>query len=277
MRIAAVSDIHSNLAALRSVLEDIDGRSAEVDRIICLGDLVGRGPSPNEVLEMLREHDVESVRGNYDDAVARGTFESGNDFPSTEAEEADRRAVAWTRSTLTSMNLEYVEGLPRDLRLFPAASGVRVKRNQEDERTAEYRRTFFTRALFGGLARTPVPTARRILALHGSPRALNEFVRADTARSMLATIGQAAQADVLLTSHAAESFQRAEAGVVFVGVGAVSGLRSTPGVAEYAIVEIGSEVHASFESVSYDAAETLHGLERHGLPRPIGIPSWAGS
>jgi predicted phosphodiesterase len=266
MRVAAFSDVHGNLMALLTVLDSIDGQAPPVDRILCLGDLVGRGPHPNEVINMLRERDIDSVRGNYDDAVANGRNESGNDFSSTVEEDADRRALAWTRVTLTAENLEYLQQLPRDLRLFPAASGVRVKRDQEDEGTAEYRRNFVTRALFGGLVRTPPRTARRVLALHGSPRALNEFVRADTANSMLVTIGQAAQADVMLSGHAGTAFEREAAGHVYVGVGSVSGLRSIPGTAEYAIVEIGSEVHTQFEALSYDAAEHERAIDAYGLP-----------
>jgi predicted phosphodiesterase len=49
MKIAAFSDIHSNLLALMKVLVDI--RKQDVDQVFCLGDLVGYGPHPNEVVE----------------------------------------------------------------------------------------------------------------------------------------------------------------------------------------------------------------------------------
>ena len=53
MKLAIISDIHGNLYALMRVLEDIDDE--KVDSIICLGDLVGYGPHPNEVISMIRE------------------------------------------------------------------------------------------------------------------------------------------------------------------------------------------------------------------------------
>ncbi len=53
MRIAVISDIHGNLYALREVLEDIDNQN--IDSIICLGDLVGYGPHPNEVIALIKE------------------------------------------------------------------------------------------------------------------------------------------------------------------------------------------------------------------------------
>jgi predicted phosphodiesterase len=49
MNIAVISDIHGNIFALKAVLEDIKNRN--VDTIICLGDLVGYGPFPNEVID----------------------------------------------------------------------------------------------------------------------------------------------------------------------------------------------------------------------------------
>ncbi len=49
MRLAVISDVHSNVYALEAVLEDIKGRG--VEKIVCAGDLVGYAPFPNEVIE----------------------------------------------------------------------------------------------------------------------------------------------------------------------------------------------------------------------------------
>lgn len=67
MKVAVISDIHSNIEALDAVLEDIKGRNCE--KIICLGDLVGYGPHPNEVLQKMMSLDISIVMGNYDEAV----------------------------------------------------------------------------------------------------------------------------------------------------------------------------------------------------------------
>lgn len=66
--IAIISDIHSNLEAFRAVLEDIMNR--DITRIICLGDLVGYGPNPREVLELSMDFET-TIVGNHDDAVVR--------------------------------------------------------------------------------------------------------------------------------------------------------------------------------------------------------------
>lgn len=56
MKIAIISDIHANVYALINLLEDID--IEKVDTIICLGDLVGYGPHPNEVISMIRRRHI---------------------------------------------------------------------------------------------------------------------------------------------------------------------------------------------------------------------------
>lgn len=72
MKIAAISDIHGNVYALMKVLEDIDEQ--RVDKIICLGDLVGYGPHPNEVIALIRRREVPCIKGNYDASVVDGDY-----------------------------------------------------------------------------------------------------------------------------------------------------------------------------------------------------------
>jgi len=159
VRFAVISDIHANLSALQAVLHAIEVEEEPVDRVICAGDTVGRGPHPNEVLGLLRDRAVEVVRGNYDDAIAYDRIGSGVDFADAASEAADQQALAWTRRTVTPQNLEYLRHLPRDVRLFPLPSGVRVKRDELRKRQSEYGRSLFRRAIFGSLYR---PTPERI-------------------------------------------------------------------------------------------------------------------
>ena len=64
--IALVSDLHSNLEALEAVLKDLAPRNAA--RVYCLGDVVGYGPNPNEVIDHARKFDL-TILGNHDEAV----------------------------------------------------------------------------------------------------------------------------------------------------------------------------------------------------------------
>lgn len=68
MKLAVLSDVHSNLEALQAVLQAIDARGA--DALYCLGDVVGYGADPAACVDLIRERCVAVVRGNHDEAVA---------------------------------------------------------------------------------------------------------------------------------------------------------------------------------------------------------------
>ena len=67
MRIAIISDIHGNLDAFEQVLADID--RSNIDEIVSLGDNIGYGPQPEEVVELIQTRRIESVIGNHELAV----------------------------------------------------------------------------------------------------------------------------------------------------------------------------------------------------------------
>jgi putative phosphoesterase len=66
MNIGVISDIHGDYGALEAVLDKLD-HYHEVDYILCAGDLVGRGPQQNEVVETIRRRNIPAVRGNHDE------------------------------------------------------------------------------------------------------------------------------------------------------------------------------------------------------------------
>jgi predicted phosphodiesterase len=67
MSLAVISDIHANLEAFEAVLQDIDGRG--IARIVCLGDLIGYGPNPEEVVRLIRDRAIPTVAGNHEMGV----------------------------------------------------------------------------------------------------------------------------------------------------------------------------------------------------------------
>src|ERR1017187_2087367 len=109
MRYLILSDIHANLTALDTALEAAKG---QWDKTVCLGDLVGYGPDPNEVIDRVRALGALTIRGNHDKAV------SGQADPE-EFNPMARNAVLWTRERLRAENLEYIEKLPKG----PVAEG----------------------------------------------------------------------------------------------------------------------------------------------------------
>ena len=70
MKIAIISDIHSNLEALKRVFASIDERQAEA--VYCLGDIVGYGSYPNECIELVREKCSIVLQGNHDAGACDG-------------------------------------------------------------------------------------------------------------------------------------------------------------------------------------------------------------
>jgi diadenosine tetraphosphatase ApaH/serine/threonine PP2A family protein phosphatase len=103
MRLGIVSDIHGNLEALETVLADLDRRG--VDDLVCLGDFVGYGASPNECVDRLRPRISGAVVGNHD-AAAIGRLSLG-DFNSDAA-----TAARWTEQALSPETRAYLESLP---------------------------------------------------------------------------------------------------------------------------------------------------------------------
>lgn len=109
MKLAVISDIHGNLYALMKVLEDIEDQ--KVDSIICLGDLVGYGPHPNEVVALIRRRNIPCLKGNYDASVVDGSYTyiretSINSF-----------SLPWTVKELRAENRYFLDNLPTSITL----------------------------------------------------------------------------------------------------------------------------------------------------------------
>jgi predicted phosphodiesterase len=108
MRLAIISDIHSNLAALEKSLAII--AEQHVDAIVCLGDLIGYGANPNECIELVRHATPHILLGNHDEAaVELSRTEYFNPLA--------RAAAEWTHKELTNEHSEFIRQLPYTLEL----------------------------------------------------------------------------------------------------------------------------------------------------------------
>ena len=113
MKIAVISDIHSNIYALDSVLADIETKG--VDMTVCTGDLVGYGTRPNEVIETLKKNKILTIMGNYDDAIGNLKIVCGCDYPDPKDAEKAGLSMHFTGQTTTKENKEYLKNLPKEL------------------------------------------------------------------------------------------------------------------------------------------------------------------
>ena len=108
MRVAVVSDIHSNLPALEAVLAAIE--DAGVEEVWCLGDVVGYGAEPDACADLVRERCDLCLAGNHDLAVLGGLDIAA--FSDTAAE-----AVRWTQANAAESTIEFLRELePTGLR-----------------------------------------------------------------------------------------------------------------------------------------------------------------
>jgi putative phosphoesterase len=98
MKLGLISDIHGDPAALELALAHL--RSLGVDRIVSAGDLVGYGPSPDRVVELLQDREIPSVRGNHD----RWALERGAGVPD-----------GFGGGTPSAHSLEHLAALPTEL------------------------------------------------------------------------------------------------------------------------------------------------------------------
>jgi predicted phosphodiesterase len=98
------SDIHGNLEALRQVMDSM--KRYGVERRVCLGDIVGYGPFPNECVEMVAEQSDVVILGNHDNvAVGRESSEEWNNYNA-------QRAIKWTREVLKPASADFLGKLP---------------------------------------------------------------------------------------------------------------------------------------------------------------------
>ncbi|QEY33001.1 metallophosphoesterase [Synechococcus sp. RSCCF101] len=111
---AVISCLHANLAAVEAVLADIDRLG--IDTITCLGDLVGYGPQPNEVVELVRERGIPSCQGCWDEDIIEGLNACECSYPSQLAERRGHLAHHWTAAQLTDENKDFLASLPTSLR-----------------------------------------------------------------------------------------------------------------------------------------------------------------
>ncbi len=115
MKIAVLSCIHANLPALEAVLRDIEKNHC--DAIYSLGDLVGYGPHPNEVVNKIRELQIPSTQGCWDEDIVEGLNACECSYPSLLAEKRGRMAHEWTNQQITPENREFLAKLPLMLHL----------------------------------------------------------------------------------------------------------------------------------------------------------------
>ena len=124
MRTAILSDIHANLIGLQACLDALE--RLRVERVFCLGDIVGYNPWPNECIQIIRERSIPCIMGNHD-RVAAGLEEPDN-FNALATE-----AILWTRGILSQAHKAFLAKLPDRRALDKSAVLVHGSPRDPDE------------------------------------------------------------------------------------------------------------------------------------------------
>jgi predicted phosphodiesterase len=239
MRIAVIADVHANLVALRRALDDIERRG--VDRIVCLGDVVGYNSSPRETIALLKSLAIESVQGNHD-LMAVGRIEPVRCGPNA------RRAIQWTRQVLGGDDKKYLLSLPDrlivdgEILLLHSALGDPCVYLQTP---GQFREQF-------AAIRRSQPAARICLTGHTHVRIVVE-------------VNPAGQVRIHHPSHVrlrADCFY-------FLNPGSVGHPRDDDYRASYAIYDSGSRA-VVFRKVSYDSRRVRRENEQHAIYTDLG-------
>jgi predicted phosphodiesterase len=245
-RFAVFSDVHGNLPALEAILADIEGRSVAV--VLCLGDLVGYGPQPNEVAALLHERGIPTLMGNYDQGIGFSTGDCGCVYKTDEQRAEGAVSLAFTDQATT-------------------------------DETRAFLRTLEDRFLLD----TP---AGELLAVHGSPRRINEYLFEDRPQSAMARMANDNPYRAILFGHTHLPYTRevgrnGDGSTLFINVG--SGGRPKDGDWRvcYAIVNpaglTAGEPAVEFVRVPYDYGRLERALAATSLITAFTAPpDWSG-
>jgi putative phosphoesterase len=226
MRIAIISDVHGNIHALDAVLADVEAQHP--DRVYCLGDLVGYGAFPNEVVGRIRERGIPTIIGNYDDGVGFERDECGCAYKEETDRQLGQRSLEWTKAHTIADNKAFLRGLLPQIRF--EADG------------------------------------KRVLLVHGSPRKINEYLFEDRPLSSFERLAQSSDADVILFGHTHVPYTKSAGGVLFVNAGSVGKPKDGDPRACYALLDLTSATPVHFRRVEYDIAGAASAIRATDLP-----------
>jgi putative phosphoesterase len=226
MRIAVLSDIHANLHALQAVWQDIEQQNP--DSIYCLGDLVGYGAYPNEVVAFLREREIPTVMGNYDEGVGYDLHDCGCIYKDPEKDRLGKQSLLWSREHTSEENKAFLQRLPVQIRL-------------------EERRP-------------------HLLLVHGSPRRINEYLYEDRPQATFERIAKLAGTELLLFGHTHLPYEKQVSGTRFVNAGSVGKPKDGDPRAGYVLLTANRRPKVEFRRVTYDVDAAAKAIRETALP-----------
>ena len=227
-QITIFGDIHANLPALEAVLADIDRRGLK--NLYCLGDLVGYGTFPNEVITIIRERNIPTLMGNYDQGVGQDSDDCGCAYKTAEAKALGERSIAWSNAHTTPENKLYLRQLAEHI---PVQLGELT-----------------------------------VLLVHGSPRRINEYLYEDRPEASLERLFVGLEADVLVCGHTHLPYHRVlGSGRQVFNAGSGGKPKDNNAQAGYLILTAeAGKLQVEFVRVPYDVERAAQAIEATDMP-----------
>jgi len=239
MCLTVLGDIHANLPALEAVLRDIDARG--LTNLYCLGDLVGYGTYPNEVIALIRRRRIPTLMGNYDQGVGNHRDDCGCAYKTSEARALGERSIAWTSAHTSAENKAYLRALPMQI---PVQLGD-----------------------------------LRVMLVHGSPRRVNEYLYADRPDASFERLLDLAESDVLACGHTHLPYHKVlPSGRHVINAGSVGKPKDGDPRAGYMVLQAGgSDLAVEFVRVAYDVERAAQAIEATAMPDEFAAMLRAGT
>jgi len=241
MLTAILADIHANLEAFQAVIADLEGRP--IDSVLGLGDLIGYGPDPDEVVSLFRRKGYISVQGNHEAALSDRKMRSWLNFQA-------RENSIITEQLLSPENRAYCRALPENMTTagalfvhgFPPSSLLRYLTMASDNDLQSYLHEADTPLCFVGHA--------HVLAA-------------------VTWDGQTLTHDILTAGH----YQLSDTTQYLINAGSVGQPRDGTSSAKYLLWD-SLKNRLEIVCVDYDIGTTVAKIEKRGFPEAYGLRLW---
>jgi len=228
-KIALVGGVYSNYLALQETLKD--ARKRGVDAVFCLGDLGAFGPHPNRTCEILREHDIPVVQGNYDNSIGNNLRDCQCGYTDPRDNYFAKLSYDYTYANTGEDHKRWMKGLPGEIRL----------------EMGRY----------------------RVLLCHGSPRKMNEFLwESTTPTHFLEKLCRDFDTDIICATHTGIHWQRELPGDKhFANVGVI-GRPENNGQTRvgYTLLEVNGSPRFTYVPIEYDFRKLAAEMRAEALP-----------
>ncbi len=226
MVIAIFGDIHGNIEALRAAYRAVETRA---EKIFHLGDLGGYAPFVNEVVDLLIEHGIDGVQGNYDDAVANDKEHCGCKYEDPVQAEMTALSFEWTKKHATERTKEYLKSLPTELHFLVQS--------------------------------------QKILLFHAAPHKNNLYWYEDRPERFFLEMAGKTDANILIYGHTHKPYRKDFGGRVFINAGSVGKPKDGDPRACVTLLEVTPDaIKTEFLRIEYDIEKTAEAIVEKGLP-----------